>query len=203
LGILKKGQLVETDRSGLVAGYIGHTALKTREIVQQALGGVLFIDEAYALAGGKQGWDFGAEAIETLLKLMEDHRNDLVVIVAGYGERMMSFLESNPGLKSRFGRIINFPDYAPTELETILSRMADQAGYRLTTAATHAALARFTQHHAQRAANFGNARFVRNFLERAIARHSDRIAAVAATLNKEQLTIIQEQDLPSSEELIY
>jgi probable Rubsico expression protein CbbX/Ku protein len=203
LGILKKGQLVETDRSGLVAGYIGHTALKTREIVQQALGGVLFIDEAYSLAAKKHEGDFGAEAIETLLKMMEDHRDDLVVIVAGYSERMNAFLESNPGLKSRFARIINFPDYFPTELETILSRMADQAGYRLTTAATDAALARFTQYHAQRDANFGNARLVRNFLERAIARHSDRIAPVAAKLTKEQLTIIQEQDLPSSEELIY
>ena len=203
LGLLKKGHLVETDRSGLVAGYIGHTALKTREVVQQALGGVLFIDEAYALAAGKHEGDFGAEAIETLLKMMEDHRDDLVVIVAGYSERMKAFLDSNPGLRSRFSRYINFPDYSPTELETILSRMAHQAGYQLTPAATQAAVALFAQYHAQRDVSFGNARLVRNFLERAIARHADRIAPIAGTLTKEQLTIIQVQDLPSSGELIY
>jgi hypothetical protein len=129
LGVLRSGHLVETDRSGLVAGYVGQTALKVQEKVQQALGGVLLIDEAYALAPeGGGGNDFGREAVDTLVKAMEDHRDDLILIVAGYSEPMQHFLDSNPGLRSRFNRFIHFDDYAPEEMFAIVELMAGEAG---------------------------------------------------------------------------
>jgi Cdc6-like AAA superfamily ATPase len=199
LGLLKKGHLVETDRSGLVAGYIGHTAIQTREIVQQALGGVLFIDEAYALAGSKHESDFGREAIETLLKLMEDHRDELFVIVAGYSDPMKTFINSNPGLKSRFTRFIQFPDYGPAELGIIFQRMVDQAGYRLRPGVLERAQALFAAYHGRRDASFGNARLVRNFLQRTIQRHSDRLAPTATKLTKSELNTIDVADLPAEE----
>ena len=124
IGVLSKGQLVEVDRSGLVAGYVGQTALKTQEVIQSALGGVLFIDEAYSLARKGMENDFGREAIDTLVKLMEDHRDDFLVIVAGYTQEMHDFLTSNPGLISRFNKYIDFPDYTDDELMQILELMA-------------------------------------------------------------------------------
>lgn len=130
LGVLSKGHLVEVDRSGLVAGYVGHTALKTKEVVRRALDGVLFIDEAYALLG--DGKDFGPEAIHTLLKLMEDHRERLIVIVAGYTNRMTAFLESNPGLKSRFNKFIHFDDYSAAEMAQIFEYMLGKAQFHAT-----------------------------------------------------------------------
>lgn len=130
LGLISKGHLVEVDRSQMVAGYVGQTAPKVAAVVEQALGGVLFIDEAYSLMS-KGGQDYGAEAIETLLKLMEDHRDDLVVIAAGYGEEMEAFLSSNPGLRSRFSRTIDFPDYTPEETLEIFERQAKSADYIL------------------------------------------------------------------------
>jgi stage V sporulation protein K len=130
LGVLTKGHLVEVDRSGLAAGYVGHTALKTKEVVKRALDGVLFIDEAYALLG--EGKDFGPEAINTLLKLMEDYRDRLIVIVAGYTDRMTAFLESNPGLKSRFNKFIHFGDYTAAEMPQIFAYMLKKAQYRAT-----------------------------------------------------------------------
>src|SRR5205807_7601992 len=123
---------VETDRAGLVGGYVGQTALKTQGVVLQALGGVLFVDEAYALAAGDSANDYGHEAIDTILKMMEDHRDNLIVIVAGYSQPMKAFLESNPGLKSRFARFIDFPVYNPDELCAIFSTMAKGTGYQLT-----------------------------------------------------------------------
>ncbi len=125
LGILSKGQLVETDRSGLVAGYVGQTAIKTRKVIDSALGGVLFIDEAYSLAAGGEN-DFGQEAIETVLKAMEDHRDDLVVIVAGYDGLMERFIHSNPGLESRFNRFLHFADYTEEELLAIFRMQCEK-----------------------------------------------------------------------------
>jgi holliday junction DNA helicase RuvB len=198
LGLLTKGHLVETDRAGLVAAHIGGTALKTQEVVVNALGGALFIDEAYSLAG-KHEWDFGGEAIETLLKMMEDHREDLVVIVAGYPERMRTFIGSNPGLQSRFTRFLNFPDYGPEDLGTILDRLVDREGYALTPEARQQALVAFGVAHAQRDATFGNGRFVRTFFEGALARLANRLAAATAPLTAHELSLIQVADLPLNE----
>ncbi|MEI3407011.1 MAG: AAA family ATPase [Christensenellales bacterium] len=134
LGFLSKGQLIETDRSGLVAGFVGQTAGKVTDVVNSALGGILFIDEAYALARKGMDNDFGDEAIDTLVKLMEDHRDDLVVIVAGYTDEMHDFLTSNPGLISRFNKYIDFPDYTDDELMAILEmRTGTGRGIRLRT----------------------------------------------------------------------
>ena len=129
LGILSKGHLVEVDRSGLVGGYVGQTAIKVQEVIQKSLGGVLFIDEAYSLTANKSENDYGYEAVDTLLKGMEDHRDDLIVIVAGYPELMEEFLNSNPGLRSRFNKFINFIDYSPEELSLIFSNMCVDSGY--------------------------------------------------------------------------
>ena len=175
LGILSKGQLVEVDRSGLVGGYIGQTALKTQEVINEALGGILFVDEAYALTANRGEGDFGQEAVDTLLKAMEDHRDDLVVIVAGYTDLMEEFLSSNPGLKSRFNNFINFGDYNPDELVAILESMCKKYQYQLSDGAKEAAAAYFTERCANKPENFANARDVRNFIEKAIINHACRV----------------------------
>jgi Holliday junction resolvasome RuvABC ATP-dependent DNA helicase subunit len=177
LGVLSKGQLVETDRSGLVAGYVGQTALKVREVVLSAIGGVLFIDEAYSIKG-RGGSDYGDEAIETLLKLMEDHRDDLVVIVAGYTEPMNLFLDANPGLKSRFNRYLLFEDYTPDQLIQIVRRFCSQSDYVLSPNAEAKLLDLFKMAYASRDQTFGNARDARNIFERATINQSNRIAAL-------------------------
>lgn len=193
LGIISKGHLVEVDRSGLVAGYVGQTAIKTRQVIQSAIGGVLFIDEAYALA--KDGQDFGSEAIDTLLKMMEDHRDDLVVIVAGYTDKMGAFLASNPGLKSRFARYLNFPDYSPVEMDQILVAMSKATNMRLTTAARGKALGLFTRAHKQRDQSFGNARLVRNVFHDAMSRQADRIVMLADP-SEDALQTLDSPDIP-------
>ena len=175
LGILSKGQLVEVDRSGLVGGYIGQTALKTQEVINEALGGILFVDEAYALTANRGEGDFGQEAVDTLLKAMEDHRDDLVVIVAGYTDLMEEFLSSNPGLKSRFNNFIHFDDYCPDELVAILESMCVKYQYQLTPGAKEAATAYFTERCGNKPENFANARDVRNFIEKAIINHACRV----------------------------
>ncbi len=175
LGILSKGQLVEVDRSGLVGGYIGQTALKTQEVINEALGGILFVDEAYALTANRGEGDFGQEAVDTLLKAMEDHRDDLVVIVAGYTDLMEEFLSSNPGLKSRFNNFIDFDDYTPDELVAILESMCKKYQYQLSPEAKDAAAVFFQKRCENKPENFANARDVRNFIEKAIINHACRV----------------------------
>jgi len=175
LDIVSKGHLVETDRSHLVAGYVGQTAVRTRTVMESALGGTLLVDEAYALArGGEQ--DFGREAIDTIVKFMEDHRDDLAVIAAGYPDEMATLIDANPGLKSRFSRTIHFPDYTSEELVAIFELMSAKAEYHLDEAA---ALRLAEVVHAEpRSRGFGNARFARNVFEAAVSRQAERLASV-------------------------
>ena len=175
LGVLSKGHLVEVDRSGLVSGYVGQTASKVMDVVQSAMGGILFIDEAYTLTAGKGEGDFGQEAVDTLLKAMEDNRDNLIVIVAGYTDLMEEFLNSNPGLRSRFNKFIKFEDYTPEQLMEILNSMAKKQDYVLSEAAKIKALSYFTERCANKPDNFANARDARNYRERAMARQAGRI----------------------------
>lgn len=175
LGILTQGQLVEVDRSGLVAGYMGQTAQKVMEVVKKSLGGILFIDEAYTLAVNRTEGDFGQEAIDTLNKAMEDNRENLVVIVAGYPKLMKEFIDSNPGLQSRFNRYIEFSDYNVDDLLEILVGMAEKMDYRISDEAMKCARKTFTYAIENKDQNFGNARSVRNYLEKAISRQANRI----------------------------
>ena len=190
LGILSKGQLVEVDRSGLVAGYVGQTALKTGKAVESALGGVLFIDEAYAL-NGRGDNDFGQEAIDTLLKAMEDHRDDLVVIVAGYDELMDGFIHSNPGLESRFNRFLHFDDYTTEELLDIFKMRCEKNGYTLDEAAEAAVRKRIEE---ENGPSFGNGRGVRNLFERALVAQANRLAG-ASEVTKEALMALVPSDI--------
>ncbi|WP_352408301.1 AAA family ATPase [Lawsonibacter hominis] len=194
IGVLSKGQLVEVDRSGLVAGFVGQTAIKTGEVIQKALGGVLFIDEAYALANQDAPNDFGKEAIETLLKGMEDHRADLIVIVAGYTELMGTFIHANPGLESRFNKYFYFEDYNGGQLMAIFQSMCAKNGYTLSDEAEEYAGTYFRELYEERDENFGNARDVRNVFERAVSRQSDRVAALEAP-GKEDLMSLTLADL--------
>ena len=198
IGVLSKGQLVEVDRSGLVAGFVGQTAIKTQEVIQKAIGGVLFIDEAYALVNQENGNDFGHEAIEVLLKNMEDHRDDLIVIVAGYTNLMEKFIHSNPGLESRFNKYFFFEDYSAGQLLDIFRSMCKKNGYTLSKEAEEWAEQDFKDLYDNRDENFGNARDVRNLFEKAVARHSDRVAQLEAP-TKEQLMELLPQDLKEPE----
>jgi len=174
MGLLKRGQLVEVDRAGLVGQYVGLTAIKTERVVRKALDGVLFVDEAYSLSRDAERLDFGDEAIETLLKRMEDHRHRLVVIVAGYPRLMRRFLESNPGLRSRFSREIDFPDYSTRELVEIFHRFAGEAEYTVGEGGDEALAAIFAN--AERDESFGNARFARTLFEQALNAQALRLA---------------------------
>ncbi len=178
LGALEKGYLVEVDRSGLVGGYIGQTATKTMEVVESAMGGILFIDEAYTLTDNKGQGDFGQEAVDTILKAMEDHRNELVIIVAGYTDKMDAFLKSNPGLQSRFNKFIQFDDYSPLELLEIVVNTAKKQDYRLSEEAKSKILAHYVEICNNKPENFANARDARNLLERAMAAQATRIVAL-------------------------
>lgn len=199
LGILSKGHLVETDRSGLVAGYIGQTALKVREVVESALGGILFIDEAYALNAGS-GQDYGQEAIETLLKLMEDHRDNLIVVVAGYTDKMNAFLSSNPGLRSRFNKYLSFDDYSPAQLVEIFNLFCDKAGYRIFQPTKDNLLRLFSVLYETRDEAFGNARLARNLFEMTISNQANRIVSLAP-ITEEILSTITEADIPGMADL--
>lgn len=197
LGLLPKGHLVETDRAGMVAGYMGQTAIRVQEIVSKAQGGVLFIDEAYSLCSGKSEEDYGFEAIDTLLKLMEDHRDKFIVIVAGYTEKMEEFLASNPGLQSRFNKFIPFDDYSPQELYDIFVKFCGDGGYCYANECALAAAEHFKQMHRERGGNFANARTVRNYFERAIANHANRVALIACP-SVDDLQTLQAPDLPGT-----
>ena len=191
LGILSKGQLVEVDRSGLVAGYVGQTALKTQKVIEKAMGGVLFVDEAYAL-NGKSENDFGQEAIDTLLKAMEDHRDDLVVIVAGYTDLMDKFIHSNPGLESRFNRFLLFEDYSLDELVAIF-KMRCGKGYILSPEAEPLVRDYIAEESAD-GDGFGNARGVRNIFEHILVAQNNRLAKME-TVTREDLMMLLPEDV--------
>ena len=192
LGILSKGQLVEVDRSGLVAGYVGQTALKTAKVIEQALGGVLFIDEAYAL-NGKAENDFGQEAIDTILKAMEDHRDDLVVIVAGYDGLMDDFIHSNPGLESRFNRFLHFDDYSVDEMMDIFKMQCKKGCYTLADQAEEQ-VRDFIRQENTNGVSFGNARGVRNLFEQILVHQSNRLAELEQ-VSREALMEITAEDV--------
>ena len=192
LGILSKGHLVEVDRSGLVAGYVGQTAIKTSEVIEKAKGGVLFIDEAYALTN-RGSTDYGQEAVDTLLKAMEDHRDDLIVIVAGYIEPMEQFIHSNPGLESRFNRFIHFPDYSVEEMLAIFDMRCSQSGYELHEEA-RGMLKSLLALASMDVKGFGNARGVRNLFEKAVAAQANRLAS-DPEITKEDLLLLTAEDI--------
>ena len=193
MGVLRKGHLVETDRSGLVAEYVGQTAVKTNKVVDSALDGVLFIDEAYTLAqGGNE--DYGREAIATLLKRMEDDRDRLVVILAGYTNEIEQFIDSNPGLRSRFNRYIHFDDYTAEELYEIFCLQVKKSEYVLAEDASQYLKERLAAVVADKPKDFGNARYVRNLFEKTIEAQSNRLAS-KAELSKDDLTLITKEDL--------
>lgn len=192
LGVVSKGQLVETDRSGMVAGYMGQTALKTAQVIKKAKGGVLFIDEAYALSSEDGSNDYGKEAIDTLVKGMEDYRDDLVVIVAGYVDEMKQFIAMNPGLRSRFNKYINFENYSANEMLDIFKLSCEKTKFILSAEAEESALTYFEQN--QDDPTFGNARGVRNFFDKVVTNQATRILTIQnpseeefRTLNKEDI----------------
>jgi type VII secretion ATPase EccA len=197
MGLLRRGHLVEVDRAGLVGQYVGMTAIKTDRVIRRALDGVLFIDEAYALSVGDERQDFGPEAIETLLKRMEDYRHRLVVIVAGYPRLMHRFLQSNPGLRSRFSREISFPDYSTEELVAIGDRLAGEYEYVLDEEAKD--VLRRIIAGAARGEGFGNARFVRTLFEQALNAQALRLARIEGAelseLDRAELMTLRAQDV--------
>jgi probable Rubsico expression protein CbbX len=197
LGYVRKGHVVAVTRDDLVGQYIGHTAPKTREVLKKAMGGVLFIDEAYYLYRPENERDYGQESIEILLQVMENQRDDLVVILAGYHDRMDRFFESNPGIRSRIAHHIDFPDYTPDELLAIARLMLDQMHYRLSVEA-EAALVEYIELRRSQP-SFANARSIRNALDRARLRQANRLVARRGQeLTREELMTIEAQDIRAS-----
>jgi SpoVK/Ycf46/Vps4 family AAA+-type ATPase len=197
LGVVEKGQLVETDRAGLVAGYIGQTSIKVKEVFASALGGVLLIDEAHALARGEDR-DFGHEAIDMIVKLMEDHRDEVVLIVAGYPAEMAVFLDANPGLRSRFPKTIFFDDYSNEELGRIFDDLAGRAHYTPTEEARRAVQEHLASR--PRTQGFGNARLVRNLFEAAVANQASRVVQLPE-VSDQALVALEGADIPAPEPL--
>ena len=190
IGVLSKGQLVEVDRSGLVAGFVGQTAIKTQDKIKEAMGGILFIDEAYTLnKEGGQG-DFGQEAIDTILKAMEDNRKDLVVIVAGYTDLMKKFVESNPGLKSRFNKYMEFPDYTADELIQIWEMNCKKYNYTFSLEAKEMIEDIIKKREASKGENFANARDIRNMFETIITNHATRVSEMEDPSDNDLTTIM-------------
>lgn len=192
LGILSDGKMIETDRSGLVAGYVGQTAIKVHEIVGQAIGGVLFIDEAYSLVNPDVPNDFGGEAVDTLVKLMEDNRDNLVIIAAGYTDEMRRFLKSNTGLISRFNKFINFPDYNRSELIEIMEVMAAEAGLTIEEGAKKRVLERMGAMKPEEWEDFGNARGIRNMFEKIVTNQANRLVLLNSPTKEQIMTIVAE-----------
>lgn len=199
LGILEKGQLVEVDRSEIVAGYVGQTALKTKEKIDEAMGGILFIDEAYTLAKGEN--DFGQEAIDTLLKAMEDLRDEFIVIVAGYDEPMESFLQSNPGLKSRFNEYIHFDDYSEEELFLIFGLLCEQNDFRMDLEAQDTLKSYLNDLCTHKPDNFANGREMRNLFDKSKKAHSNRLASLNEISDEDLITFKKDDLLRAIEEM--
>jgi SpoVK/Ycf46/Vps4 family AAA+-type ATPase len=195
LGFLSKGQLYETDREGLVAGYVGQTAIKVEKVINESIGGVLFIDEAYALTQGLSLNDFGSEAINVLLKRMEDQREDLAVVVAGYTEPMSEFINSNPGLRSRFNRYFYFDHFKPNELLEIFELFCKKSDFLLTEIAKEKLLETFEMLCEKKDESFGNARVVRNLFEQCVQNQANRIVK-AKKISKKLLKTFEEEDIP-------
>ena len=192
LGILSDGKMIETDRSGLVAGYVGQTAMKVHDVVKEAMGGILFIDEAYSLVNPDMPNDFGTEAVDALVKLMEDNRDDLVIIVAGYTDDMENFLKSNTGLISRFNKFINFPDYTKEELVSILAVMAEKAGLKIDDAAKQKVLELLRKKRKEQWKDFGNARGMRNMFEKFVVNQANRLVKLENPTRDDLMTIKEE-----------
>ena len=192
IGLLSRGHLIETDRSGLVGGYVGQTAIKTQEVIQKAMGGILFIDEAYTLSSSKGESDYGQESIDTILKAMEDNRDDLIVIVAGYPNLMQEFLQSNPGLQSRFNKFIFFNDYNSEELYGIFKSMCDENNLILEDKADEFVKTHFVEMYNNRGENFANGRDVRNLFETVLANQANRIASNLNVSDEELSTLTYE-----------
>jgi SpoVK/Ycf46/Vps4 family AAA+-type ATPase len=195
LGVLEQGHIIETDRSGLVAGYVGQTAIKVDEIIQKAQNGILFIDEAYTLSPQDGQDSFGQEAIDTLLKRMEDFRDSLVIIVAGYEEEMQRFIESNPGFKSRFNKYISFEDYKPEELIQIFKSVVSKNNYEADEDLINALFNKFNQLYSNRTKSFGNGRVVRNIFEKIVENQSNRLANFNGDLSEVDLKTLKLEDL--------
>jgi len=194
LGILSKGHLVEVDRSDLVAGYIGQTAINVKNIMSKAMGGILFIDEAYSLTSNTIGNDFGIEAIDTLLKIMEDNRDKIIVIVAGYPDLMENFLNSNPGLKSRFNTFINFEDYNSNELYDIFVKLCKENHYGFSKDAKEYINQYFIDIYNSRGENFANGREVRNYFEKVMKNHANRLSSEVNNIDEEKLITFRLED---------
>lgn len=195
LGILSKGQFVETERADLVGGYVGQTAIKTKKVIESAMWGVLFVDEAYSLTS-KSDNDYGREAIETLLKSMEDHRKDLIVIVAGYTEEMEKFVSSNPGLRSRFNKFIEFDDYKAEEMYAIFQSICKKNSFHLNAESSNLSKEFFSLYYKRRDKTFANARDVRNFFEKAIAIQANRLAgSMTSQIPTQELNLLNGQDI--------
>ena len=202
LGVLSSGHFVEVSRTELVAGYVGQTAIKTQEIIDKALGGILFIDEAYTLTHGKGQTDFGQEAVDTLLKAMEDHRDDFIVIVAGYPELMKEFVSSNPGLESRFNRYIHFEDYNPVELRDIFVLLLKERKLILGPGCEDYLISFFSDLYSNKDESFANGRTVRNYYEKMIICKANELQDSLDGISEEKLFTVTIEDLKEASELL-